>query len=279
MALSLKKLNTTESKAPPIILAYGVDGVGKSSLAAEFPDAIYISTRGENPPSDVILPTPGTVETFADIRSVFGDLIVEDHEFKSVIVDSLDGLESIFNAETCQRIGANAIGSNESGSPAAYGQGDVESEVEWGEFFDACDELKSQGICVILLAHPEIKRFDSPVSDPYDRYKVKLRKRATAFICEKVDIIAFLNYRISIKTKEVARQKTVSHAEGGKDRIINLTEGAGFVAKNRYNMPDSIKYIKGKGFEELSKYFPKPTGKLTADNDNQGDVEQEQDAA
>lgn len=277
MALSLKSLHSTESSDPPIVLIYGVDGVGKSSLAAEFPDPLYINTRGETPPSDVNLPTPGMVETFDDIRSIFGDLISEPHEFKSVIVDSLDGLEAVFNAETCRRIGADAIGSNEKGSPAAYGQGDVESEVEWGEFFDACAILKTMGICVIMLAHPEIKRFDSPVTDPYDRYKVKLRKRATAFICEKVDILAFINYRISIKTKEVARQKTVSHAEGGKDRVINLTEGAGFVAKNRFTMPDSIKYIKGKGYEELSKFFPHPTGKAVAGNDNE--KEQEQAAA
>lgn len=268
MAISLNSLQTTQNDDPPIILMYGVDGVGKTSLAAEFPDPIYINTRGEEPPSDVDLPTPGIVESFADVENIFTELLTQDHQFKTVIIDSLDGLEPIFNAETCRRIGADAIGSNEKGSPAAFGQGDVEADVEWAVLLDACLELKRMGICVIFLAHPEIKRFDSPLTDPYDRYKIKLRKRAAAFFSEKVNITAFLNYRISIKSKEVARQKSVSHAEGGKDRIIHLNEGAGFIAKNRYSMPDTIKYVKGSGYAELSKHFPAPTGKKPAANDN-----------
>lgn len=260
MAISLSSLKSTTREDPPIALFYGVDGVGKSSLAAEFPDAIYISTAGERPPSDVDLATPGDVETWDDLKNIVGDLIVEDHQFKTVIFDSLDGLEPIINAETCARIGADSIGSNDKGSPAAFGQGDVQGDVEWGEFMDACSALTKRGIAVVLLAHPEIKRFDSPVTDPYDRYQVKLRKRGAALVRERSDIVAFLNYRVSLKSKEVGIKKEVTHAEGGKERQIHLTEGAGFVAKNRYSMPDAITYKKGKGYEELSKFFPAPTG-------------------
>ncbi|MBX5010857.1 ATP-binding protein [Rhizobium lentis] len=260
MAISLGSLKSTTRLTPPITLIYGVDGVGKSSLAAEFPDAVYISTAGERPPSDVELPTPGDIETWDDLKNVVGELITEEHSFKTVIFDSLDGLEPIINAETCLRIGADSIGSNDKGSPAAFGQGDVQGDVEWGEFMDACSALTERGIAVVLLAHPEIKRFDSPVTDPYDRYQVKLRKRAAALVRERSDIVAFLNYRVSLKSKEVGIKKEVTHAEGGKERQIHLTEGAGFVAKNRYSMPDAITYKKGSGYAELSKYFPAPTG-------------------
>jgi hypothetical protein len=47
----------------------------------------------------------------------------------------------------------------------------------------------------------------------------------------------------------------VAHAEGGKERQIHLVEGAGFVAKNRFSMPDSVVYKKGNGFASLSKYW------------------------
>ena len=60
--------------------------------------------------------------------------------------------------------------------------------------------------------------------------------------------------------KEVGIKKTVTHAEGGKERQIHLTEGPGFVAKNRYSMPDAVVYKKGRGYGELSKYFPPPRG-------------------
>jgi len=260
MAIDPSRLNSSKSTKPPITLLYGVDGVGKSSLAAEWPDAYYLPTAGEAPPSDVELATPGTMQSLDDFFEVVGYLLSADHEFKTLIVDSLDGVEPLANDVTCKRIGADSINSNDKGSPAAFGQGQVQSEVEWGQFMEACRDLKQAGIAVVLIAHPEIKRFDSPITDPYDRYGVKLNKRAAALIREQCDIVAFMNYRVSIKSKEVGIKKEVSHAEGGKERQIHLTEGAGFVAKNRHNMPDSIVYKKGTGYESLAKFFPAPTG-------------------
>lgn len=266
MAIDPSRLRSSKSTKPPITLLYGVDGVGKSSLSGEWPDSYYLPTAGETPPSDVELASPGTMESLDDFFEVVAYLLSEEHEFKTLIVDSLDGVEPLANAVTCARIGADSINSNEKGSPAAFGQGQVQSEVEWGMFMEACRDLKQAGIAVVLIAHPEIKRFDSPVTDPYDRYGVRLNKRAAALIREQSDIVAFMNYRVSIKTKEVGIKKEVSHAEGGKERQIHLTEGAGFVAKNRYNMPDHIVYKKGSGYEAMSKFFPAPTGLIANDN-------------
>lgn len=267
MAISLKNLRSSTSVFPPVVLLYGVDGVGKTTLAAEFPDPIYLSTSGERTPEGIDLPTLSDeegnakhIESWAELKEIVTELLSEDHSFKTVIFDSLDGLEPVINAETCARIGADSIGSNDKGSPAAFGQGDVQADVEWGEFMDACAALTHRGIAVVMLAHPEVKRFDSPITDPYDRYQVKLRKRAAALVRERSDIVAFVNYRVSLKSKEVGIKKEVTHAEGGKERQIHLTEGAGFVAKNRYSMPDAITYRKGQGYSDLAKFFPAPTG-------------------
>jgi len=262
MAIDLSTLRSTKAESdvrPPITLIYGVDGVGKTSLAAEFPDAIYLATAGENPPNDVDLPKVD-IDSFDTLRTWIGDLIGDDHPFKTVIIDSLDGIEPLVQAETCRRIGAQSIDSNEQGSPTSYGRGFVEADVEWGDFMGACMALTQRGIAVVLIAHPEIKRFDSPVSDPYDRYGVKLQKRAAALVREKSDIVAFMNYRVSLKSKEVGIKKSVTHAEGGKERQVHLTEGAGFVAKNRYSMPDAVTYKKGDGYAALQKFFPEPRG-------------------
>ena len=44
MALSLSSLVRAKSDKPPRIVIYGVPGIGKTSLAAEFPDPIFIQT-------------------------------------------------------------------------------------------------------------------------------------------------------------------------------------------------------------------------------------------
>ncbi len=261
MAISLKSLKRTTNINPPVILLYGVDGIGKTSLAAEFPDAVYLPTDGERAPKGVELvgPTdadgnPKPIESYEELLDWFGLLLTEEHEFKTAIVDSLDGLEPLVWRATCARLGIQSI------EEAGFGKGYVEADSEWNEFLQAVSALAQRGICVVMLAHPEIIRFDSPVTDPYSRYQPKLHKRANALVREKSDVVAFMNYRVSIKEKEVARKTTVAHAEGGKERQIHLVEGAGFQAKNRYNMPDAVPYKKGNGYAELVKHFPAPTG-------------------
>ncbi|PWL18856.1 oxidoreductase [Falsochrobactrum shanghaiense] len=249
MAISLSSLKSTKRHDPPVMLLYGVDGIGKTSLAAEFPNPIYLATEGERPPSDIELATPGTIESFDDLLNIIGELLTEDHDRQTVIIDSLDGLEPLVWRATAARLGINSV------EDAGYGKGYVEADTEWNELMAAVSALARAGIYVVMLAHPEIVRFDSPTSDPYSRYQPKLHKRANALVREKSDVVAFMNYRISIKEKEVARQTKVTRAEGGKERQIHLSEGAGFMAKTRYPHPDSVLYRKGQGFADLSKYW------------------------
>lgn len=250
MAISLSSLKSTKSANPPKILLYGVDGVGKTSLAAEFPSPIYLPTEGETPPSDIDLPTPGTIESYDALLDVFGELLSTNHDFGTVIVDSMDGLEPLVWQATCRRLGVNSI------EEPGYGKGYAESDTEWREYLAATSELARAGLYVVQLAHPDIVRFDSPTSDPYSRYSIKLHKRANALVREQSDVVAFMNYRVSLKEKDVGFNKKVAHAEGGSERQIHFNEKAGFVAKNRHSMPDSIVYRKGRGFAEMAKYWP-----------------------
>lgn len=253
MALSLSSLRSSVSKLPPIALLYGVGKVGKTSLATEFPDPIYLATDGERTPEGVDVPT-GDIETFDDLLTIFEELLTEPHDRKTVIIDSLDGLEPLIWAATCRRLGVASI------EEPGFGKGYVEADTEWLEYFAALSALKAAGMAVVQIAHPDIIRFDSPTSDPYSRYTIKLHKRASAFAREKSDIVAFMNYRISLKEKEVARQTKVAHAEGGQERQIHLEERGGFIAGNRYSMPAAVTYKKGQGYAALAEFFPEPTG-------------------
>jgi hypothetical protein len=264
MSISLSSLKSTKKQAQeraPIVTIYGVDGVGKTTLASEWPSPVYIPTSGERAPSDIDLPTPGTVESVDNLYDIIGELLDRDdegalkHEFRTAIFDSLDGLEPLIHKVTCARIGATSIDDSSSGSTAAYGRGFREADVEWTEFTDALDALAVAGINVVLLAHPGIVTFNSPVSDPYSRYEVKLQKRGAALIREKSDLVGFVNYRVTLVKADPKNPKSHTHGEG-KERLIHLAENAGFVAKSRFPTPESIKYVKGKGYSELAKYLP-----------------------
>lgn len=264
MAISLSSLKSTKKQAQeraPIITIYGVDGVGKTTLASEWPSPVYIPTAGERAPFDIDLPTPGTVESIDDLYNIIGELLDRDddgnlqHEFKTVIIDSLDGLEPLIHKVTCARIGATAIDDSSTGSPAAYGRGYREADVEWKDFTDALDALAEAGITVVALCHPGIVEFKSPLSDPYYKYDLKVHKRAAPLLREKSDIVAFANYRVTLVKSDPKKQNSHQHAEG-RERVLHLAGNPGFEAKSRAGTPESIKYVKGKGYTELAKYLP-----------------------
>lgn len=254
MAISLGSLNTTKNTKPPIGILYGVHGVGKTRLASEFPDPYYLPTLGEEPPEGIEMPSPGTAETFDEVLDVIGWLLTEEHDRKTLIIDSADGLEPLVWAATCSRNGWANI------EDAGFGKGYVAADEVWRELIGGIQALRDAGIATVLIAHTEITRFDSPTSDPFSRYGIKLHKRASSLLQEAAQFVGFLNFRHTLKEKEVGFNKKVAHAEGSGERQIHLEERPGFLAKSRYNTPPSITYKAGSGWAKLGEYMPSPTG-------------------
>jgi len=264
MAIPLKSLTKTKRTHPPVLALYGSGGIGKTSLAAEFPDPLYLFAEGEQPPNDVELPTlqddngdPKPIESFGELLDTFAQLLEEEHDFKTVIIDSLDAMERLVWAHTCSRMSWDTIDSNDKGSPTAFGKGYLEADNDWNEYISAVRALARNGIHVVQILHSEVKSHNDPVVDSYDRYKPKLQKRAVDIVMEKSDALLFISKRTSMKQVDKGFGKKESKPEGmsGSERVIFTDERAGFLAKNRFNMPASITYRKGEGFKSLSKYF------------------------
>jgi hypothetical protein len=95
-------------------------------------------------------------------------------------------------------------------------------------------------MAVIQIAHTDIKRFDSPEHEPYDRYVIKLQARASALLQEHSDVVLFANYQISVAKSDVGFNKKVTRALGSGARVMHTEERPAFLAKNRYGLPDTL---------------------------------------
>ena len=125
--------------------------------------------------------------------------------------------------------------------PAAVGKGYAEALTVWREYLDKLNALRDRkGMVVIQIAHTDIKRFDSPEHEPYDRYVIKLQTRASALLQEHSDVVLFANYEISVTKSDVGFNKKVTRALGSGARVMHTEERPAFLAKNRYGLPDTL---------------------------------------
>ncbi|MBX9760666.1 MAG: ATP-binding protein [Beijerinckiaceae bacterium] len=258
MAINLKDLKSAGSTLPPRILLHGVAGIGKTSLAAEFPDAVLLDTE-EGAPMGMSIPSSGLQTSYKGVVDFMGALAQQEHAFKTLIIDSLDGLEPLIWRETCVRNGGW-----ESIETPGYGKGYLLADATWLEFVAGCDYLRRErGMTIIWIAHSAVDRFDAPGAQPYSRYDLRLHKRGSAIMTDRADHIFFVNTKTDVKEVEVGFNKKHAHAEGGGARWIFTDARPAFIAKNRAtNMPPQLLYQKGRGYADLAPFLfpgaPKP---------------------
>jgi hypothetical protein len=233
MAISLAQLMRTNSPKPPRILIHGVAGVGKTTFAADANAPVFVQT--EDGLGTLATSHFPLARTFEDVIDALAALYTESHDFKTVVVDSVDWLEPLVWGRACRDNGWASI------EDAGYGKGYVAALNLWRQYIDGLNALRDdRGMTVIQIAHTDIKRFDSPEHDPYDRYVIKLHTRAAALLQEHSDLVLFANYRISTVKADVGFNKKVNRAMGSGERVIHTAERPAFLAKNRYGLPDTL---------------------------------------
>jgi hypothetical protein len=230
LAFDLKSIQRGQQIKPPRLFISGVEGVGKTTLAASAPAPIFLQTEDGLGSLDVArFPLIDSVD---QVRQALTVLYEGKHEFQTVVLDSADWLEQIIVRE---------IESKHDAKDLAYGKGAMKQAEVWQELLAGFNALRNdRGMAVIILGHVTIKRFDSPETEPYDRYIPKLQERSSALLREWADAVLFANYRTVVKQTEVGFNKQVSRGIGTGERLLYTTEKPAYMAKNRYGFPDSL---------------------------------------
>ena len=230
MAYDLKSIRKNQSLSAPRIMVYGVEGIGKSTFCASAPSPIYILT--EDGLGSLKVDHFPLATSYQDVMDAIATLYNEKHNFETVVIDSLDWLEAIIQREIEKKYDAKDL---------AYGKGALIAAERWREILDGLNALRNdKGMVVILLAHTTIKRFDSPEVEPYDRYQPKLQERSNAVVREWCDALLFANYKTIVKKDDVGFNQTNNRGISTGERLLFTSERPAYMAKNRYNMPESI---------------------------------------
>ena len=92
--MSLKDLvHSGKRKLPFRVVIYGSDGVGKSSWASQAPKPIFLDI--EDGVSNIDVDSISLNESkFEDVIDTIRALLTEDHGYETLVIDSIDWLES-----------------------------------------------------------------------------------------------------------------------------------------------------------------------------------------
>lgn len=236
----LDEVKTGVTKEPMFALIYGVPGIGKSTLASEFPDPIFFGDQLESAKLNVARgPEPKTME---ECRKYLQEILdAKTFKFKTLVLDNLGWFEPLPWAEICKKENVKSI--DDIGWQNGYKMA-VSRHQEVAELLKAI--RKKHKIDVIVLGHSRVKSFADPsISASYDKYQLSINEQAENVWVRMVEAVLFMNYEI-LKADEKKK-----FAQGEGIRYCFTQERPAFKAKNRYGLPFKILMPKGESYKAL----------------------------
>lgn len=221
----LSQIHLGKKPAPRRCMVHGVQGVGKSSWAATSDNPVFIQT--EDGLGEISCAKFPLARSFGEVMTALTELRTDPHDFKTVVIDSLDWLERLIWGEVCA--GENVSNIEKIGFQKGY----TYSLNYWRMLLDALDTLRRErGMAIILIAHTKIEKFQTPEDSAFDRFSPRLHKLAAAVIMEWCDEVFFATYSSTTDPKKVKNVEP--------ERVMRTTEGPTHVAKNRLRLPTEL---------------------------------------
>jgi len=231
MAMTLDSISKGARMRAPRIVLLGVEKIGKTTFAcgSRFENGVLAETGINNP---IVIPCKGeegadaldvpvfpTCNTFDEVMQAITALYNEDHEYKTVVLDSASALEPLVWDTLCQEHNVDSIEKVGGG----YGKGYTEAASRFRQLRDGLDALRSEkSMASIIIGHVKVKRFDDPAGDSYDQYQFDAHERVVNSLFRWSDLILFANTKVVVKKEDQGFGKE-------KKRGVDITGGQRFL--------------------------------------------------
>lgn len=216
---------------PPRLVIYGQPKVGKTSFASNAPSPLLVQT--EDGAAGLRIPKiPETpCSSWEELMQCLREVLKQDHDRKSLIIDTLDKAEQLAQAHVLQ----NSFNGNHE-KYMAYYKGPILAGEMISEVLSALDYIRTKrGMNIILIAHDGLQQGANALGDDFKKWAPNLSKYAWNRVRDWADQIGHAQSNFKVidgKAKEL-----------GKDRWIHFLGSPGRDAGCRvgYEMPDKIK--------------------------------------
>lgn len=227
--MSLASITSTRQPSRPLRIAlFGVPGVGKSTFAAQAPNPIFLCAEdGAGFLDAKAFPQP---LSWQDVLDAVETLLRDEHPFKTLVIDTLDALESLCWEHVCRMHGN---GKTRSIEDFGYGRGYQHAVEAWEKLLDRLAELqRRRGMHLVLIAHAISRDHNDPDHDAWKRWSMQLHRKSADLISGWVDALLFAAPEMVSKREGL---KTRGFATG--ERLLYTQSAGAHEAKNRYGLP------------------------------------------
>lgn len=251
------------------VVIYGPEGIGKSTFASHFPNAIFNDTEGSTLHMDVArTPKPSSFTMILEQVNYFK---ANPHLLGTLVIDTGDWAEQLCVTEICSKAQKKGI------EDFGYGKGYTYLAEEFGRLLNSLEELVELGVNVVITAHAQMRKFEQPDEmGSYDRWEMKLQKKTAPLVKEWADMVLFANFKtyvVNVDNQGAAKGK--NKVQGGK-RVMYTTHHPCWDAKNRHDLALELPF----DFSEIQQCIPvrdaQTTPKVTTPPPVQKESEQKQ---
>lgn len=239
------------TKRPTIATLVGGPGIGKTSLAALFPDPIIMKTEDGTKSLDQIVNFNPSFKrenvavfgdngkdilftNFQDMKDGIQYLRTAAHKRKTLIIDSVTQADTIFQAEVL-KIDPKAKSINQAGG--GYGAGWNMVANMHREIRELCGLLaEEREMNIVFIAHEALETVDSPDSESYMRGTLRMNAKCTQPYIDNVDLVAFLKLESFVVGDEKKR------ATSSGRRMISCHSTPANVGKNRFGIVSELDF-------------------------------------
>lgn len=219
---------------PVKAVLYGVEGIGKSTFAAQFPKPLFIDLEGGTHRLDV--DRIDGIRTWQELTQTINEFItLPKNPYETLVIDTADAA-----ARLCETHIIRSRGGIQSIEDIPYGKGYKKLSEEFSQFLVWLETVVNSGFNVVIVAHAMMRTITKPDDlGAYDHWELKLPgnggNKLGALVKEWADLLLFMDYKTQLVTGE--RGKKI--ATGG-ERVMYAAHTPFADAKNRFDLPERL---------------------------------------
>ena len=231
----IMKISSTLKVAPVRCVVYGAGGIGKSTMCAGAPGAVFIRTeQGLNNIDALAVDDPKTWEDI--IKSV--DFLANEPSCKTLVIDSIDWAEPMCWDSLCRTKPTEKGVFVSDIEDYGFGKGYKHAVGMWRHLISRLDKACDNGKNVVLIAHSQRKVVRNLSGEDYESCVIKLQELGCNIIREWADVVGFAELDIDT-ISDGGKRKTAKAVSSGR-RVLRVGTSPAHCGKSKYSISDTI---------------------------------------